>query len=228
MIPALLAAVAVLALGSRLQPRAVARRPDGERRARLGPRPQRRRFDTARFLRRTSAIDPAELAVWCDSLARALRGGATLHGALRAVDPPASVAGPLAPVLLALERGASVGAALADLTACSPHLDLVVVVLRACAEHGGAAAEPIDRAATALRQRAALAAERRTNSAQARMSAVVMTLLPGAMLIVLLTTSGAVRASVAAPLGFSVVLSGALLNLVGWLWMRRLVGGTAR
>ncbi len=101
-------------------------------------------------------------------------------------------------------------------------------MLRACAEHGGAAAEPIDRAASALRQRAALAGERRTQSAQARMSAIVMTLLPGAMLAMLLITSGAVRRTALSPVGLAVIACGALLNLAGWSWMRRLIAGALR
>jgi len=163
------------------------------------------------------------LAAWCDALARALRGGATLRHALATVDPPAAVAPQLAPALLALARGASVTAALADIDARSRDLDLVLVVMRACAEHGGAAAEPIDRAAAALRQRAALAGERRTNSAQARMSAVVMTCLPGAMLALLALTSGSVRAATTSKAGLAVIGVGIMLNLAGWGWMRRLI-----
>jgi tight adherence protein B len=130
--------------------------------------------------------------------------------------------------LLALERGASVSGALADLEVTSPHLDLAVVVLRACAEHGGGAAEPIDRTAAALRQRAAVAGERRTHSAQARMSASVMTLLPGAMLGLLLATSASVRSAAVRPSGLAVVVLGTMLNLAGWWWMRRMIEGGRR
>ena len=175
-----------------------------------------------------SRIEPNELAAWCDALARALRGGATLRHALSTVDLPAPVAIHLAPAMLALARGASVNAALADVHARSRDLDLVLVVIRACAEHGGAAAEPIDRAAAALRQRAALAGERRTNSAQARMSAVVMTCLPGALLTLLALTSASVREAALSRLGLAVVGAGVILNLAGWGWMRRLIASASR
>jgi tight adherence protein B len=102
------------------------------------------------------------------------------------------------------------------------------VVVRACAEHGGSAAEPIDRAAAALRQRAALAGERRTNSAQARMSALVMTGLPAAMLMLLTITSGSVRAAATSPVGSIAIAIGALLNIAGWHWMRQLIGRATR
>lgn len=125
--------------------------------------------------------------------------------------------------MLALARGASVSGALATVEPTSPDLALVLVVLQTCADQGGAPAEPIDRAATALRQRAALAAERHTQSAPARMSAVVMTSLPGAMLAVLLATSAAVRAVVVTPIGLLVLAAGTVLNIAGWCWMRHLV-----
>ena len=136
-----------------------------------------------------------------------------------------SVADTLAPAVLSLDRGGSVATALAQVDARSPHLDLVLVVLRAVAEHGGAAAEPIDRAASALRQRAALIGERRTQSAQARLSAIVMTFLPGVMLAVLILSSSSVRTAVASPVGLGAIAAGALLNAVGWSWMRRLIAG---
>lgn len=178
-----------------------------------------------RHRRRRPSIEPADLAAWCDALARALRGGATLHHALRIVTPPDCVAGALAPVVLSLDRGAPVATALAGVDVGSPHLDLVLVVLRAVAEHGGDAAEPIDRAASALRQRAALIGERRTQSAQARLSAIVMTFLPVVMLAVMIVSSGPVRAVLGSPVGVGAIAAGALLNLVGWSWMKRLIAG---
>jgi len=224
MTTAVLAALAILTLGAALQPKPAARGFES-----IDPPTRNRlRGTRARMLPRRPRVEPAELATWCDSLARAIRGGATLHNALRTVPAPECVDTPLAPAHLALERGASIHGALASVAATSPHLDLVLVVLRSCAENGGSAAEPIDRAAAALRQRAALAGERRTNSAQARLSALVMTLLPGAMLGMLLATSGSVRAVALSPIGLFVVALGAILNVTGWWWMRRLIAGATR
>jgi tight adherence protein B len=192
------------------------------------PMTPRHRWPRGAPWRTRTRVDPGALAAWCDSLARALRAGITLRHALCTVPPPACVAPQIAPVVLALERGASVSTALADVAAGAPDLDLVVVVLRACAEHGGESAEPIDRAAAALRQRAALAGERRTNSAQARMSALVMTCLPGAMLVLLVVTSRPVRGAATSPVGLFVLSAGIVLNLAGWGWMRRLIAGATR
>jgi tight adherence protein B len=226
---ALLAAAAVLLLGARLRPTPSTRPIAGVHPATARLDKERTRLARAVWRvatrRRPPAADPVELAGWCDALARALRGGDTLHRALRGTAPPGCVAGALAPAMLALERGTSVAAAIDEVDSDSPHLGLVVVVLRACADSGGAAAEPIDRAAAALRQRAALDAERANQSAQARLSAIVMTLLPGAMLLVLLATSGAVRATLLSPLGALLLGTGAVLNLCGWTWMQRIIGG---
>ena len=217
--------LAVVELGAALAPNAPPRRAGVVARERVRRVGERYRLSWRRPRKR---IEPEALAAWCDALARAVRGGVTLRHALGTVPPPACVAPNLALALLALERGASVVAALADVEDASPDLDLVLVVVRACAEHGGATAEPIDRAAAALRQRAALAGERRTNSAQARMSALVMTCLPGAMLALLVVTSGSVRAAAVAPTGLAVIAAGIVLNVAGWFWMRRLIAGTTR
>ena len=225
MTAAILAIGTVVALGSALAKGPMPRQVPG-----VGHLPAASNGWRARAVRprRHARIEPGALAAWCDALARALRAGITLRHALRTVAIPDCVAPQLAPVVLALERGASVSAALADIDTGAPDLDLVVVVLRACAEHGGASAEPIDRAAAALRQRAALAGERRTNSAQARMSALVMTCLPGAMLLLLMATSRSVRVAATSPAGLTVIGAGIALNAAGWGWMRRLIARATR
>ena len=114
------------------------------------------------------------------------------------------------------------------MAATRANLDIAVTVLAACATSGGPAAEPLDRAAAVLRGRAAASAERRTQSAQARMSAVVMTVLPVAMLALLIATSGSVRDAVRAPIGLVVIAAGLSLNALGWRWMRRLIDGASR
>jgi tight adherence protein B len=168
-------------------------------------------------------VDPEVLAAWCESLARAVRGGVTLRQALVDVDVPPTLDRPLGRLRLRLERGATLAQALTETPAASAHLDVVLVVLRATAEHGGPAAEPLDRAAAVLRSRAATLHERTVQSAQARMSAVVMTVLPGAVLAVLVGTSATVREVVARPTGLAVVSAGACLNAAGWWWMRALI-----
>ena len=65
-------------------------------------------------------------------------------------------------------------------------------------------------------------------SAQARLSAVVLTWLPVAVLALLVLTSGGVRHVVSSPVGIVLLGSGSLLNLAGWWWMRRIVERAAR
>lgn len=166
---------------------------------------------------------PADVAAWCDALAREVRGGATLGAALRSVEPPAG-----APALLTirhrLERGFAIADAL-DVTAAGTDEQAALTVVGACAEHGGPAAQPLDRLAATLRRRAADAAERDVHAAQARLSALVMTVLPGAVLLLLLVTSGSVRTIASTATGLVVVALGAALNVLGWWWMRRIIGG---
>jgi tight adherence protein B len=109
-----------------------------------------------------------------------------------------------------------------------PDVAIALAVVTACHEHGGPAAEPLDRAAGVLRSRAAERAERRVQSAQARLSATVLTWLPIAVLGVMLATSPAVRRVVVSPLGATIVTVGTTINLLGWWWMRRIVERAAR
>ena len=82
---------------------------------------------------------------------------------------------------------------------------LAFTVLRSCARFGGPAAAPLERAAATLRARDAVAAEQLAQSAQARLSARVLTLVPVALLALLAITDPKVRAAVATPAGLAVV-----------------------
>lgn len=184
-----------------------------------------RRLSTRLLRRRTPACGPADIAGWCDALARELRSGASLGAALRTVTPP--VGSSLADIPHRLSRGQRLADALA-LPVASPHDQAALTVLAACAEHGGPAAQPLDRLAGVMRRRAADAAERAVHSAQARLSALVMTLLPGGVLVLLLATSSSVRSIAGTTLGAGVIGAGLGLNGLGWIWMRRIVAGRAR
>lgn len=218
-------AVAVLIAAAAVRPTPPARRAMVP--ASRSTRPRRWRAAATRDGRR--GCEPAEVARWCDQLARAVRSGSTLTAAVRATAPPAGATTRVGAVQLALERGASLVVALGPARGVAtehpddPHLDLALTVLRACAEHGGPPGEPIDRAAATLRARAADLADRRTHSAQARLSAVVMTVLPIAMLVLLVANSAGVRSALATPAGGLAITVGFVLNLGGWRWMRRII-----
>lgn len=224
MTTALLAAALVVLLGGKLRLRPTARVPDRST-------PIVRVSKTSLFerlhTRRPRRADPNDVAAWCDGLARAVRSGASLTAALREAERPVAHRDEIADVVLAIERGAPLRDAL-DVETRDADLGLALTVVRACAEHGGPPAEPLDRVAATLRARGAARADQRTQSAQARLSAIVMTLLPVVTLGVLLLTSDSVRAVMASPVGALVVAFGGVLNLVGWRWMRHLIAGAAR
>ncbi|MFZ9017844.1 MAG: type II secretion system F family protein [Ilumatobacteraceae bacterium] len=165
---------------------------------------------------------PADLAGWCDVLARDLRSGATLGFALRSRPaPPDSVFSDLPQ---RLGRGVPIATA-AGADGGTADEQAVGTVLVACATAGGPAAEPLDRVASTLRRRAADEAERLVQSAQARLSARVMTVIPLLVLLILLLTSTTVRGSLVTPMGAITVVVGLLLNVIGWRWMRAVIGG---
>lgn len=227
---AALCALIVLALGARYRPapRRVVELVDRAV-TQGGPEPRSRLASWRRLRRRSRRpVDPGDVARWCGDVAAACRAGDSLPTAIRRTPPPASAAGPVDALVLALDRGVPLVDAATTIDPVDAHLDLALTVIRACAATGGAAAEPLDRAASALRGRAAEAADRRTHSAQARLSAVVMTVLPTAMLLLLVLTSASIRAVVATPLGLVCIGAGVALNVVGWRWMRGLIDGAAR
>jgi len=173
-------------------------------------------------------VPPDAVATWCDAIARRLRSGETLRRVL-ANERPAHVAlsARTDSLRCALDRGASVTDAIATSGAVSGNtsLDLVWSVLAVASDYGGSAAEPIDRAASALRLRSADAHERSAQSAQARLSAHVLTAVPLLVLALLLATDPDVRLIVLRPTGGMLVGAGLLLNLCGWAWMRHIVAG---
>ena len=136
----------------------------------------------------------------------------------------------VAPVVRRVARGDSLLAALDASLRPDDGIDaasdagLALTVLRSCACFGGPAATPLQRAAATLRARDAVAAEQLAQSAQARLSARVLTLVPVFLLALLAVTDPKVRATLTTPAGLALVGLGALLNLAGALWMRRIIG----
>lgn len=175
-------------------------------------------------------VPAADVAAWCDAIGRRLRAGAALRHVL-ATERPAHVglAARTESLRHDIDRGGSVSAAIdAASTATGPGtLGLVWSVLAVTSEHGGSAAEAIDRVSSALRLRSADAHERAAQSAQARLSAHVLTAVPLGVLGLLVATDPDVRRVVGQPMGWGLIGAGLLLNLCGWQWMRRISAGTA-
>jgi len=125
----------------------------------------------------------------------------------------------------AIQSGAAMGDALGRISAEQPDVALAVHVLRVCAAQGGAVSESLDRAAATLRERETVAQERLAQSAQARLSARVLTLLPMAFGGWTVLTTPAVRHFFLTPIGAACLLLGLGLNATGWLLMQRVSRG---
>jgi len=174
---------------------------------------------------RLSPPGEADVARWCEQVASALRGGDSLTHAVVTTDA-AWVGEPVVPTVAhAVRHGRGLAEALdgepGDPATAS---GLAVAVLRSCARMGGPAAAPVERVADTLAARAAERAERHAASAQARLSARVLTFVPFAVLALLAVGDRSVRAALTSPGGVVCVAIGGGLNLLGWWWMRRLIG----
>lgn len=111
-----------------------------------------------------------------------------------------------------------------DVPGDGAHLRLALTVILTSARLGGSAAPAIDRTAATLRQRAADADERSVHAAQARLSAHVLTAVPVFMLALLMIGDADVRSAAMSTTGVVCIGVGMMLNVIGWIWMRRIIG----
>lgn len=176
--------------------------------------------------RRTAEAE--DVADWCESLARRVRSGSSLRHAVEAVEPDNALRPALAPIRHRLTRGVPLAAVVAGDHGDSTGVDLQLALdmIGVAASLGGSPAEALDRTATTLRQRAADRADRRTQAAQARISAHVLTVVPLGVLALLLISDDGIRAATATPAGAACIAGGLVLNGLGWIWMRALTGGS--
>ncbi|CAN5768138.1 type II secretion system F family protein [soil metagenome] len=179
--------------------------------------------------RRRRTPDEQQLAAWCQHVARQVRTGSSLPSAFEAAcERIPTVGAEFADVVRAQVRGSSLAGALARRDHDGEAVGLVVAVVRTCARLGGPAAEPLDRACATLHRRAAARCERRVHSAQAEMSAKVLTLLPLGVLTLLVATDADVRQALARPIVQTCLALGLALNALGWWWMRRIIANPDR
>jgi len=108
--------------------------------------------------------------------------------------------------------------------------DEAVAVQALSAAHtlGGPTAATLHAGAALLRERAAIRAEARAHSAQARLSARVLTAVPLLFAAWSFSSSSSFRAAVLSPIGLVGATLGCACNLVGWWWMRRIVRQAGR
>jgi Flp pilus assembly protein TadB len=183
---------------------------------RLAPRGIRGRND-----RRARPPQP-DYAGLLEAIARQVRSGSSLTSAF--VDEATTLSG-LSEAVIRISNGVSLADSLQRIVPAEADLAFAVQALAATARLGGPIAATLDDAAAVLRQRVAARAERRAHGSQARLSARVLTIVPvgfGAWSAIVSRQTRAVYLSSGA--GTTCAVCGLMLNVVGWRWMKRLLG----
>lgn len=172
----------------------------------------------------------AQVPVALDAIAGHLRGGSALRHAIR---DAAEIGGPLGAELGTVARHARDGVPIEEAIddwarRHDAATSLAGAALTMAASIGGPGADAVESAAASLRQRAAATAEVAALSVQARLSAIVLSVAPVGFtfLLVSLDPSSA-RFLLATPAGWACIAGGVGLDIVGALWMQRLVGRAA-
>lgn len=129
-----------------------------------------------------------------------------------------------------VRAGTSLTVAIERTAARVLHGDAAVAVhtLGVAAAVGGPVSATIRQGALVLRDRHAAQAEALAHSAQARLSATVLTVLPIAFTGVAFATSASFRSAALSSAGLIALCAGVTLNLIGRRWMRRLVDRSTR
>ena len=175
---------------------------------------------------RAARLRTRQLPVALDAVAARLRGGAALRVA---VADAAAVGAPLGTELARVASHAAAGRPLADALAewadtDEPATRLAGAALVVAAELGGPGAAAIDATAASLRERHAVDDEIAALSVQARLSALLLTVAPIAFAALLTTLDPtSARFLLGTPAGWACIGAGTTLDLLGALWMARLV-----
>jgi len=191
------------------------------------------RFDLRRLVakvvprrsERVGRVEPGAVATMLDQTARQCASGVSLGEAFTVAVNGSTLRYVFADATAALATGEAIDAALARIPLDQSDIALAAHVLRLCATQGGTVSESLDRAAATLRDREAVGNERVAQSAQARLSARVLTILPIAFGGWTLLTTPAVQHFFLTPIGLGCLLLGLGLNAGGWLLMRRVSRG---
>jgi tight adherence protein B len=180
--------------------------------------------------RRGGASSVGDMVVVLDAVARALRGGAGVHEALRVSLPGAGVH---RRGLGAVVGSVASGRALPDALVAwrrhdpTPEVALATAVLGFGLHTGGSLARAVDGAAATLRERLALLGEVRVLATQARASAVVVGGAPlGFAALVVAADPRVGGVLLTTPVGWACVVTGVGLEVACVLWMRALVRRT--
>lgn len=170
----------------------------------------------------------AELPDALQLLAGTLRAGYPVSQALSGVA--GDVGGPVAAELRRVAAETGLGAELPDALRASARrmgsedLAWVAVAVDIHQQAGGNLAEVLDTVADTVTQRARLRREVSTLTAEGRMSALVLGLLPPVLAVVITTVNPGYLATLTdEPVGVVLVVSAAVAMVVGFVWMYRIV-----
>lgn len=175
-------------------------------------------------------LEASDPAAFLDHVAREIRLGASASAAFVVVSErsPAE-AWWTADVATRCRRGVALSDAIVEHASATWPLPVrdAARTLAIAARGGSGTADALTRGANLIREAAALDGERGTASAHARASTTMLTTIPVALFALCVTLSPAARsAMLGSPLGLASCGLGALGNVAGRRWMRRLVDGT--
>jgi tight adherence protein B len=162
------------------------------------------------------------------ALAAAVRSGASLPQAIRyaATEAVPPVRDDLAEVVEQLDTGVALDQALRSWSTGRPsaNVELVVGALELHRRSGGDLPAVLDQVAAAIRERVSISREVRSLTAQARMSAWILGLLPvGFFAFLWLTSRRDIEGAMSTPVGIACIIVGLLLELGAYAWIRKLL-----
>ena len=182
--------------------------------------------------RRAVAVTPVVLeerfADAVGALAAAVRSGASLTQAIRyaATEAAPPVRDDLSGIVEQLDTGIALDQALRSWSATRPHanVELVVGALELHRRSGGDLPAVLDQVVAAIRDRVSISREVRSLTAQARMSAWILGLLPvGFFAFLWLTSRRDIEGAMSTPIGIACIIGGLLLELGAFVWIRKLL-----
>jgi tight adherence protein B len=182
--------------------------------------------------RRARALTPViveeRFADAVGALAAAVRSGASLTQALRyaATEAAPPARDDLEGVVEQLDTGIALDQALRSWSAGrpDPNVELVVGALELHRRSGGDLPAVLDQVVGATRDRVSISREVRSLTAQARMSAWILGLLPvGFFAFLWLTSRRDIEGAMSTPVGIACVIGGLILELGAFAWIRKLL-----
>lgn len=182
--------------------------------------------------RRASSVTPVVIeerfADAIGALAAAVRSGASLTQAIRyaASEAVPPVRDDLVHLVEQLDTGIALDHALRSWATdrSTANVELVVGALEVHRRSGGDLPAVLDQVAGAIRDRVSIAREVRSLTAQARMSAWILGLLPiGFFAFLWLTSRRDIEGALSTPVGIACVVGGLLLELGAFVWIRTLL-----